>query len=41
MIDKNRMYENLKRLVAIPSISGTVDEEAGAEKIQELLLEIP
>lgn len=41
MIDKNRMYENLKRLVSVPSISGTSDEEAGAEKIQELLMEIP
>lgn len=41
MIDKKRMYDNLKRLVSVPSISGTADEEAGAEKIQELLLEIP
>ncbi|MGI6211489.1 MAG: M20/M25/M40 family metallo-hydrolase [Anaerovoracaceae bacterium] len=41
MIDKNRIYENLKRLIEVPSISGTEDEIKGAYKIRDLLMEIP
>lgn len=41
MIDKNRIFQNLKRLVAIPSVSGTVHEAEGAYGIRDLLYEIP
>ena len=41
MIDAERMLENLKRMVRVPSVSGTPDEIKGAEKIVELLKEIP
>ena len=41
MIDKKRLYDNMKRLVEIPSVSGTDQEIQGAYKLQELLLEIP
>ena len=41
MIDSERMYENLKRLVRVPSVSGTKDEVQGAYAIRDLLLEIP
>ena len=41
MIDKKRIYENMLRLVAVPSISGTDDEHLAADKIEELLYEIP
>lgn len=41
MIDKDRMYNNMLRMVAVPSISGTDDEKLGADKIEELLYEIP
>ena len=41
MIKKERIYENLVRLIQAPSISGTGDEVLAAEKIEELLYEIP
>ena len=41
MIDKVRMYDNMKRLVGVPGVSGTPAEKETAYKIQELLLEIP
>ena len=41
MIDKKRMYDNMLRMIAVPSISGTDDEKFGADKIEELLFEIP
>lgn len=41
MIDKNRIYHNMKRLVEIPGVSGTEDEVRAAYKLQELLCEIP
>lgn len=41
MIDKNRIYHNMKRLIEIPSVSGTEDEVSAAYKLQELLYEIP
>ena len=41
MIDKNRITNDLKRLVAVPSISGTADEVNGAFIMEQLLYEIP
>ncbi len=41
MIDKNRIYENMKQLIEVPSISGTDDEIKAAYKLEELLKEIP
>lgn len=41
MLDKKLLYENLKKLVQMPSISGTKDEVLAAYKIEELLKEIP
>lgn len=41
MPDKERIYEYLNRLVAVPSISGTEDEVLAADKIYELISEIP
>ena len=41
MIDKERMYKNMLRMIAVPSISGTDDEKYAADKIEELLYEIP
>jgi len=41
MIDKNRILDNLKRLVAVQSIAGTADEVNGAYIIKDLLYEIP
>ena len=41
MIDKQRMYDRLVRLVEAPSISGTPDEITAARRIEELLYEIP
>lgn len=41
MISKDRIYENLERLVAVPSVSGTVNEDLGAVKLEEMLYEIP
>lgn len=41
MIDREKIYQNLVKLVAAPSISGTEDEVLGAYKIRELLMEIP
>ena len=41
MIDKKRMYDNMLRMIAVPSISGTDDEKYAADKIEELLYEIP
>ena len=37
MIDKKRMYDNMLRMIAVPSVSGTEDEKLGADKIEELL----
>ena len=41
MIDKNRMYDNMKRMIEIPGVSGTDQEIRAAYKIQEILYEIP
>ncbi len=41
MIDGKRIYENMKRLVAVPSTSGTGEEVNAAYKLWELLREIP
>lgn len=41
MIDKNRIYDNMKRLIEVRGISGTDDEVEAAYKIQEILYEIP
>lgn len=41
MIDKNKLYEDLERLVAMPSISGTDQEVTAAVKIEEMLKELP
>ena len=41
MIDKNQLFDDLKQLVRVPSISGTEDEILAADKIEELLREIP
>jgi len=41
MIDKKRIYDNLKKLVAVPGISGTESETETAAKLVELLSEIP
>lgn len=41
MIDKNRIFRDLERLVAIPSVSGTVHEAEGAYGIRDLICEIP
>lgn len=41
MIDKDRLYDDLVRLVKAPSISGTAQEVTAAEKIEEILREIP
>ncbi len=41
MIDGKRIYENMKRLIEMPSISGTAEEVSAAYKIEELLMEIP
>lgn len=41
MLNKDRIYENMKRLVEIPGVSGTEEEVETAYKLQELLYEIP
>lgn len=41
MIDKNRIYDNMKRLIEVRGISGTDEEVKAAHKIQEILYEIP
>lgn len=41
MIQKDRIYETMKRLVAVPTVSGTREEAQGARALQELLYEIP
>lgn len=41
MIDKNRIYDNMKRLIEVPGVSGTDQEVQGAYKIREILYEIP
>lgn len=41
MIEKERMYRNMKRLVEVPGISGTASETAVPARIVELLTEIP
>lgn len=41
MIDKKRIYENMKRLVEVPGVSGTDSEAQVADKLKELLYEIP
>ena len=41
MIDKSRIFDDLKRLVATPSIAGTTDEVSGAHIMKNLLYEIP
>ena len=41
MIDKNRMYYRLDKMVKTPSISGTTDEDSATYVIEDLLYEIP
>ena len=41
MINKENIYNNLLRLVEVPSISGTIGEVKAAYRIEELLYEIP
>ncbi|MCR5481898.1 MAG: M20/M25/M40 family metallo-hydrolase [Clostridia bacterium] len=41
MINKKRMYENMLRLIRVPSTSGTADEIKGAYEIEKILKEIP
>ena len=41
MIDKQRMYDALVRMVASPSISGTTDENEVTYVIEEILRENP
>ncbi|HML36799.1 MAG TPA: M20/M25/M40 family metallo-hydrolase [Bacillota bacterium] len=41
MIDKNRIYDNMKRMIEVPGVSGTDQEIRAAYKIQEILYEIP
>lgn len=41
MINKENIYNNLLRLVEVPSVSGTIEEVKAAYKIEELLYEIP
>lgn len=41
MPDSEKIYSNLKELVAVPSISGTEDEVLAADKIYEMLQKIP
>lgn len=41
MMDGNRIYENMKRLIAVPSISGTSDEVKAAYQLEKMLREIP
>jgi arginine utilization protein RocB len=38
---KDKIYVTLKQLVAVPSISGTVGEKHAAEKINEMISEMP
>ena len=41
MISKERIYKDLERLVAVPSVSGTIHEDLGALELEKMLLEIP
>lgn len=41
MINERSIYNNMLRLVEVPSVSGTVREVQAAYKLQELLYEIP
>ena len=41
MISKDRIYDNMKRLVEVPGVSGTDEEVKAAYKLEELLYEIP
>ena len=41
MIDKQRLYNRMVRMVEAPSISGTPEEMTAARRIEELLYEIP
>lgn len=41
MISKERIYKDLERLVAVPSVSGTVEEDLGAVELEKMLYEIP
>ena len=41
MIDKQRLYNRMGRMVEAPSISGTPEEMTAARRIEELLYEIP
>lgn len=41
MFNKKLLYEDLKRIVEMPSISGTDDEVLAAAKIEEILREVP
>ena len=41
MMDGKRIYENMKRLIAVPSISGTSGEVNAAYQLEKMLREIP
>lgn len=41
MIDRKKLYENMKRLVKVASISGTAAEGAAAYELEAMLREIP
>ena len=41
MISKENIYNNMIRMVKVPSVSGTIKEIQAAYKIRELLYEIP
>ena len=40
-MDKERIYQDLKRIVKVPSVSGTFDEARGGEEIFRIISEIP
>lgn len=40
MIDPKRMYENMKKLVEVPSVSGTKEERQGAYALEALLYDL-
>ena len=41
MINRKKLYENMKRLVKVDSISGTAAEGAAAYELEAMLREIP
>lgn len=41
MINKERLYGNMKRMIEVPGVSGTETEKMTAYKVEEILREIP